>query len=227
MARLLHVEAARLSFGPGSRRADRVVLRAEPVDPPALSCRRSPGAAPSEAGGRGQLAWRSSECASRSPSTTTSASSSAASAATPCSGRCCEAPRLPSAAPALALGGARLGGGRAADRGRPSGPDPAPHRRPLGAAAGQGREALRDVPAAATIAGRAPAELAAMDLAPKRAIALRRVAREVARAAAISAPGRRSPPACDPRDRPLDGPAVWACSVAATWTRFRPAISPT
>lgn len=41
---------------------------------------------------------------------------------------------------------------------------------------GEGREALRDVPAAATIAGRAPAELAAMDLAPNRAVALRRVA---------------------------------------------------
>lgn len=39
---------------------------------------------------------------------------------------------------------------------------------------------LRDVPAAATIAGRAPAELAAMDLSPARSIALRAVAREVA-----------------------------------------------
>jgi DNA-3-methyladenine glycosylase II len=46
---------------------------------------------------------------------------------------------------------------------------------------GQGREALRDVPDAALIAGRAPAELAAMDLAPSRAAALRRVAIAVAR----------------------------------------------
>lgn len=45
---------------------------------------------------------------------------------------------------------------------------------------GEGREALRDVPAPATIAGRAPAELAAMDLAPTRAAALRRVAKVVA-----------------------------------------------
>jgi 3-methyladenine DNA glycosylase/8-oxoguanine DNA glycosylase len=45
---------------------------------------------------------------------------------------------------------------------------------------GEGREALRDVPAAATIAGRAPAELASMDLAPTRAEALRRVAKAVA-----------------------------------------------
>jgi DNA-3-methyladenine glycosylase II len=40
---------------------------------------------------------------------------------------------------------------------------------------------LRDVPAAALIAGRAPAELAAMDLAPSRALTLIRCAREVAR----------------------------------------------
>lgn len=50
-----------------------------------------------------------------------------------------------------------------------------------GARLGDGREALRDVPAAATIAGRAPAELTAMDLAPARAAALRRVALSVAR----------------------------------------------
>ncbi|HEX5928924.1 MAG TPA: hypothetical protein VFY48_05990 [Solirubrobacterales bacterium] len=45
---------------------------------------------------------------------------------------------------------------------------------------GDGREALRDVPSAAAIAGRAPAELTGMDLAPNRAAALRRVARVVA-----------------------------------------------
>jgi DNA-3-methyladenine glycosylase II len=45
---------------------------------------------------------------------------------------------------------------------------------------GNGRGGLRDVPAAATIAGRAAAELASMDLAPSRAAALRRVAETVA-----------------------------------------------
>jgi DNA-3-methyladenine glycosylase II len=45
---------------------------------------------------------------------------------------------------------------------------------------GEGLGALRDVPAAAVIAGRAPAELASMDLAPSRAAALRRVAQVVA-----------------------------------------------
>lgn len=49
-----------------------------------------------------------------------------------------------------------------------------------GARLGEARGAPRDVPPAATIAGRAPAELAAMDLAPVRAEALRRLAREVA-----------------------------------------------
>ncbi len=45
---------------------------------------------------------------------------------------------------------------------------------------GAGREALRDVPGPGAIAGRAPAELEAMDLAGKRALALRRLARDVA-----------------------------------------------
>jgi 3-methyladenine DNA glycosylase/8-oxoguanine DNA glycosylase len=49
-----------------------------------------------------------------------------------------------------------------------------------GSRLGEGREAARDVPSAAVIAGRAPAELAAMDLAPNRAVALRRVALAVA-----------------------------------------------
>ncbi len=48
----------------------------------------------------------------------------------------------------------------------------------LGAWRGPG--SLRDVPAAELIAGRAPAELASMDLAPSRAVALIRCAREVA-----------------------------------------------
>ncbi len=45
---------------------------------------------------------------------------------------------------------------------------------------GDGRDALRDVPPPATLAGRAPAELASMDLAPSRAVALRQVAKVVA-----------------------------------------------
>jgi 3-methyladenine DNA glycosylase/8-oxoguanine DNA glycosylase len=44
---------------------------------------------------------------------------------------------------------------------------------------GEGRGALRDVPGPTAIAGRAPAELEAMDLVGKRAVALRLLAREV------------------------------------------------
>jgi 3-methyladenine DNA glycosylase/8-oxoguanine DNA glycosylase len=49
-----------------------------------------------------------------------------------------------------------------------------------GARLGEERQALRDVPGPTTIAGRSPAELESMDLAGKRAVALRRLAHEVA-----------------------------------------------
>jgi 3-methyladenine DNA glycosylase/8-oxoguanine DNA glycosylase len=48
-----------------------------------------------------------------------------------------------------------------------------------GARLGDGPRAPRDAPPAATIAGRAPAELQAMDLSAGRSLALRRLAREV------------------------------------------------
>jgi 3-methyladenine DNA glycosylase/8-oxoguanine DNA glycosylase len=49
-----------------------------------------------------------------------------------------------------------------------------------GARVEHGRRSRRDVPSPAAIAGRAPAELESMDLVASRAVALRRVAREVA-----------------------------------------------
>lgn len=49
-----------------------------------------------------------------------------------------------------------------------------------GARLGEGRGALRDVPGPTAIAGRAPAEIESLDLAGKRAAALRRLARDVA-----------------------------------------------
>jgi len=49
-----------------------------------------------------------------------------------------------------------------------------------GARIADGRSSRRDVPTATAIAGRAPAELESMDLVASRALALRRVAREVA-----------------------------------------------
>lgn len=64
---------------------------------------------------------------------------------------------------------------------------------------------LRDVPAAATIAGRAPAELAAMDLSPARSVALRAVAREIAE-------GR-----CDPDD-PEGDRCLLAVPEIGPWT---------
>lgn len=64
---------------------------------------------------------------------------------------------------------------------------------------------LRDVPAAATIAGRAPAELTALDLSPGRSLALRAVAGEVAR-------GR-----CDPAD-PADDRRLLAVPEIGPWT---------
>jgi 3-methyladenine DNA glycosylase/8-oxoguanine DNA glycosylase len=50
-----------------------------------------------------------------------------------------------------------------------------------GARLGEGRGALRDVPAAALIAGRAPAELQSMDLSGARSVALRKLAIEYTR----------------------------------------------
>ena len=74
-----------------------------------------------------------------------------------------------------------------------------------GSRLGREREALRDVPGAATIAGRAPAELASMDLSPGRSIALRAVAREIAAGRCDPRrPRRRRAAARDPRDRSLD-----------------------
>ena len=58
-----------------------------------------------------------------------------------------------------------------------------------GARLGQGRGALRDVPAPAVIAGRAPAELQSMDLSGGRSVALRKLATAVARGRAdVSSP---------------------------------------
>ena len=79
---------------------------------------------------------------------------------------------------------------------------------------GEGRGALRDVPDAATIAGRAPAELASMDLAPVRAAALRRVATEVAA-------GRCRPdsPAADRRLLALPQIGPWTVQCLALFGR--------
>ncbi len=74
-----------------------------------------------------------------------------------------------------------------------------------GSRASGGREELRDVPTAALIAGRAPAEIESMGLALKRAIALRAVARKVAS-------GR-----CDLADAAVD-PRLLAIPEIGPWT---------
>jgi 3-methyladenine DNA glycosylase/8-oxoguanine DNA glycosylase len=76
---------------------------------------------------------------------------------------------------------------------------------------------LRDVPSAATFAARAPAELAACDLAPKRAIALIRCAREVAS-------GRIDPsdPAGDRRLRAIPEIGPWTLQCLGLGGRGEP-----
>ena len=76
---------------------------------------------------------------------------------------------------------------------------------------------LRDVPSAEVIAGVAPAELAAMDLAPARAVALIKCAREIAR-------GRVDPgdPADDPRLRRISGIGPWTLQVLGLNGRGEP-----
>ena len=76
---------------------------------------------------------------------------------------------------------------------------------------------LRDVPSAEVIAGVAPAELAAMDLAPARAVALIKCAREIAR-------GRVDPgdPSDDPRLRRISGIGPWTLQVLGLNGRGEP-----
>jgi DNA-3-methyladenine glycosylase II len=76
---------------------------------------------------------------------------------------------------------------------------------------------LRDVPSAATIADRAPAELAALDLAPKRAIALIHCAREVAA-------GRVDPadPADDRRLLKISNVGPWTLQILGLSGRGEP-----
>ncbi len=70
---------------------------------------------------------------------------------------------------------------------------------------GADRAALRDVPAAATIAGRAPAEIEQLGLSPSRSIALRAVARQLAA-------GRVSP------DEPAGDTRLLAIPEIGPWT---------
>jgi 3-methyladenine DNA glycosylase/8-oxoguanine DNA glycosylase len=82
---------------------------------------------------------------------------------------------------------------------------------------GRDQGALRDVPGAETIAGRAPAELASMDLSPARSIALRAVAREITA-------GRVSPsdPAADARLLAIPEIGPWTMQCLGLFGRGDP-----
>jgi 3-methyladenine DNA glycosylase/8-oxoguanine DNA glycosylase len=82
---------------------------------------------------------------------------------------------------------------------------------------GAGRESLRDVPTAGSIAGRAPVELESMGLALKRALALRAVADEVAG-------GRCDPgePAADRRLLSLREIGPWTVQCLGLFGRGEP-----
>jgi DNA-3-methyladenine glycosylase II len=79
---------------------------------------------------------------------------------------------------------------------------------------GDGRAALADLPAAGVIAGRAPAELEAIDLSGGRAVALRRIAAEVAA-------GRCTPsdPSSDVRLQTIVGIGPWTVQCLALYGR--------
>ena len=85
------------------------------------------------------------------------------------------------------------------------------------------RSGLRDLPSAAAVAAQAPAQLCAFDLAPKRALALRRVAEEVAsrpRRPARRGSGARLAPAAPRSPRSARGRCRCSrCSARAATTR--------
>ena len=141
-------------------------------------------------GAQAAVSGRSSGCASRSASTRTSAAFYRRFRGDPLVGPADpSAPLASAAAPAVALGGAGLGGHRAADRGRAGGRDPAPDRRPLGAPAPDGgRRASRRPgrgadrrPGAGRAGGDGPRPVAGAGADPLRAGGRRRAGRSRAR----------------------------------------------
>jgi DNA-3-methyladenine glycosylase II len=81
---------------------------------------------------------------------------------------------------------------------------------------GDGRTALRDVPCAAVIAGRGPAELQATDLSAGRAVALRRVAAETEAGCPLE------DPASDERLQRIPGIGPWTVQCLGLFGRGDP-----
>jgi 3-methyladenine DNA glycosylase/8-oxoguanine DNA glycosylase len=86
-----------------------------------------------------------------------------------------------------------------------------------GSRLGEGPAALRDVPGPTEIAGRAPAEIEQMDLVGKRAVALRRLARDVAAGRC-----RIESPAADPRLLALPQIGPWTVQCLGLFGRNDP-----
>ena len=81
---------------------------------------------------------------------------------------------------------------------------------------GDGRAALRDVPTASVIAGRAPAELQAADLSAGRSVALRKVAAQVVGGCPLSEP------AADERLQKVPGIGPWTVQCLGLFGRGDP-----
>ena len=202
--------AARSWCGPGSR--PRTGSRCAPRRSTRRGRRaRAGAAATSRPAGEARAArWRSSGCASRSAVDDDLSEFYRRFRRDPLLGPLLRRrPWLPPAPPPLALGGARLGGRQAADRDRAGGPRSSAASSAAGARGwARAAAALRDVPAAATIAGRAPAELGVDG--PRAGRARSPCARSPARspAGAAGSSRRRADRRLlrDPRDRALDGP---------------------
>jgi 3-methyladenine DNA glycosylase/8-oxoguanine DNA glycosylase len=181
VARLLHVDASPVLVRAWQSGRDRVALRAEPVDPAALAPPRDLPSPPSRPAGRGQLELAIERMRFALGVDDDLDEFYRRFRRDPLLGpRLRRRPDLrprrrpwPWEALAWAVVKQLIESGRAAGI----------QRRIVGrwgTRLGRERGALRDVPAATTIAGRAPAEIERLGLSPARSIALRAVARQIA-----------------------------------------------
>ena len=218
VSRLLHVEGSPVLARAWQPAADRVLFRAEPVEPGALASPRSLPVEPSRPAGRAELELAVSRLRFALGVDDDLAGFYRAFRRDPLLGPLLRRRpwlrprRRPWAWEALAWAVVKqlIESGRAA----------LIQRRIVGrwgSRLGADRRALRDVPAAATIAGRAPAELEQLGLSPARSIALRAVARQIAA-------GRVSPgePAGDARLLAIPEIGPWTVQCLGLFGRGDP-----
>ena len=229
--RLLHVEGSPVLVRAWQPAADRVLLRAEAVDPA-----RGHGAA----GGRGRSRRRPGreqlELAIERMRFALGVDDDLGEFHRALPPRPAARPADPRAGPASGRGAGpwpwealACGDRQAADRVRAGGADRAPHRRPLGARAwrGRGRRCATSRRRRRSPAGRRPS-WPSMDLAPAAPRRCARVAREVAGGPLPTR--RRRPPTAGCWRSPRSAPgrsSAWASSAAASPTRCPPATSAT